>query len=39
MPKYHQSWIFQLLDTDIQDIVVGIKVIDNQTFQWPINKT
>lgn len=39
MPKYYQSWIFQLLDMNIQDIVIGIKVFDNQTFQWLINKT
>ena len=33
VPKWRQSWIFRLIDTNIQDIAVSITAIDNQIFQ------
>ena len=39
VPKWRQSWIFRLMDTNIQDIAISITAIDDQTFQWPINHT
>ncbi len=36
--KWRKSWIFQLLDTNVQDITIGITVIDDQTYQWPLEK-
>ena len=38
IPKWRKSWIFRLLDTNIQDIAIGITVIDDQTYQWPLEK-
>lgn len=30
--KWHKNWVFQLLNTNIQDIAIGITLMNDQTY-------